>query len=80
MYDRKLKITPKLFRRDRKRGIRNDTVFSALFVAGRLSKDNDEWGNFVTSLSALVERYEIVDLNLMGFPIQWEGVLRKGIS
>ncbi len=77
LYDRKLKITPKLFRGDRKKGIRNDTVFSVLFIAGRLSKDNNEWKNFVTNLSALVEQYEIVDLDLMGFPIKWEEILQK---
>lgn len=77
LYDRKLKITPKLFRGDRKKGIRNDRVFSVLFIAGRLSKDNNEWKHFVTNLSALVEQYEIVDLDSMGFPIKWEEILKK---
>lgn len=76
LYDRRLKITPKLFKADRKKGINNNTVFSVFFIMGRLLKDKSMWGNFVTNLSALIEKNEKVDLKLMGFPVNWEELLR----
>ena len=76
LYDRRLKITPKLFRADMKKGLKNDTVFSVLFVTGRLLRDKSEWQNFVTNLTALIENTEHVDLKLMGFPHNWEEILR----
>lgn len=76
LYDRRLKITPKLFKADRKKGINNNTVFSVLFITGRLLKDKNIWGSFVTNLAALIEKNEKVDLKPMGFPVNWEELLR----
>jgi len=44
---------------------------------GRLSRDKIEWENFVTQLSALIEEYEIIDLKYLGFPCEWERILRN---
>ena len=77
LYDRKLKISPRLFRGDSKKGIRNDTAFSALLTSGRLLKGNDEWSHFVTNLSVLIGQYDGVDLSLIGFPANWEEILRR---
>jgi abortive infection bacteriophage resistance protein len=77
IYNRKLVITPKLFSKDKKRGIKNNTVFAIIFVIGRLLKDVDEWTSFVTNLAALIEQYVIVDLECLGFPENWEEILRS---
>lgn len=77
LYNRRLKITPKLFKMDRKKGIRNDTVFANIYIIGRLSNDKEKWGHFVTRLAALIEQYEVVDLKYLGFPENWEGILRS---
>lgn len=77
LYNRKLTITPKLFKADRKKGVKNDTVFANIYIIGRLSKDKEEWGHFVTKLAALIEQYEVVDLKYLGFPEDWENILRN---
>lgn len=77
LYNRRMKITPRLFAADRKIGIKNDTVFASIYVIGRLSKDKMEWRHFVTKLAALIEEYEVVDLRCIGFPKDWETILRS---
>lgn len=62
---------------DRKKGIRNDTVFANIYIIARLSNDKEKWGHFVTRLAALIEQYEVVDLKYLGFPENWEGILRS---
>lgn len=76
LYNRNLTITPKLFKADKNKGIRNDTVFANIYILGRLSRDKVEWNHFVTKLSALVEKYEVVNLKYLGFPKEWEAILR----
>ncbi len=77
LYNRRLKITPKLFKKDRKKGISNNTVFSVLFISGRLISNKDEWSNFVTNLAALIDNNEKIDFKPMGFPENWESILRS---
>lgn len=58
-------------------GIKNDRLFACLLIMGRLSLDKSEWSNFVTQLEALVEQYDEVNLECLGFPANWQTVLRK---
>ncbi len=76
-YNKKLTIKPMIHKKDINKGINNDTVFSVLFIIGKLMKDKVEWDTFVTSLNALIEEYEKVNINLMGFPENWENILRN---
>lgn len=75
LYNRKLTITPRLFNADKKRGIKNNTIFAAIYVMGRLSIDKHIWRHFITSLSALIEQYDVIDLNCLGFPENWYDIL-----
>lgn len=77
LYNKNLTITPKLFKSDIKKGIKNNSIFANIYIMGRLSRDKIEWGNFVTGLSALIEEYEIIDLKHLGFPSEWERILRN---
>jgi len=77
LYNRKLEISPKLFKKDKKIGIINNTVFSMSIIIGRLLKDKKEWNEYVTNLSALLEKYQVVDIELLGFPKDWEVILRE---
>ena len=76
-YNKRLTIKPIIHKKDSKKGIENDTVFSVLFIMKKLVKDKAEWDTFVTNLNALVEKYEKVDVTLMGFPENWEDILRN---
>lgn len=76
LYNKNLTVTPKLFKSDKKRGIENDTVFANIYIMGRLTNDRSEWCCFVRELSRLIQKYDIVDLKYLGFPDDWESILR----
>lgn len=75
IYNRPLSIKPKLHRMDVEKGVRNNTLFGILVVMGKLTISNTEWKGFVTSLAALVETYDVVDIKLLGFPENWDKIL-----
>jgi len=77
VYNRTLTIKPMLHKKDLAKDIKNDTVFSLILIMGKLIKDDIEWGTFVTNLWALIDQYEKVDVELMGFPEKWEHLLRS---
>ncbi|SDZ21028.1 Abi family protein [Tindallia californiensis] len=76
IYNKKLTIKPILHKKDLQKGIRNDQVFSVLYIIKKLIRDSSEWNGFVTNLEALIESYDMVDTNLMGFPEKWIEILR----
>lgn len=77
LYGRRLKITPKLFKKTMKKGIKKDNVFSVLLIIGRFLKNTEKREIFITNLADLIEKTEKVDLKLMGFPDNWEEILGK---
>lgn len=77
LYNKNLTITPKLFKADKKKGIKNDTIFANIYILGRLSRNKYEWNDFITKLSDIIEQYDIVDLRKIGFPENWENILRN---
>ncbi|BAU28472.1 abortive infection bacteriophage resistance protein [Aneurinibacillus soli] len=72
---RKLIVSPKLFDSDLQKGVKEGSVFSAIYIMRRLCRDNEEWHSFVTNLHALLEQYEDVKLNDIGFPDNWYDLL-----
>lgn len=77
IYNRNIKMNPMLFNKEKKRGIKNNSVFAILFIIGKLLKDDDEWQHYITTIKGLIEQYEVVDLQVLGFPDDWETILRK---
>lgn len=75
-YNKKLTIKPIIHKNDIAKGIKNDQLFSILFIIKQLSKDTKEWDGFVTNLEALIEAYDVVEIRLMGFPEKWKEILR----
>src|SRR5699024_5392479 len=72
-YNKPLIIKPLLDKKDIARGIRNESLFSVLFIIHKLIKDTSEWHSFVITLKALIDQYSnIIDTSLMGFPNDWE--------
>ena len=77
LYNKSLTIKFKLHRDARNKGLRNDTVFTAIYIMGKLTKDKKEWRTLIANLKGLIEQYEKVDISLMGFPVNWEELLEK---
>lgn len=68
LYNKNLTVTPKLFKADKKKGIKNNTLFANIYIIGRLSRSESEWNDFITQLLAIIEEYDIVNLSKIGFP------------
>lgn len=77
LYNKNLTIKFKLDKDTLNKGLINNTIFTAIYIMGKLTKDKIEWRTFVINLKGLIEQYEKVDTSLMGFPINWEELLEK---
>jgi len=77
IYDKPLIIKPLISKKDRESGVNHKYIFGAIFVAGKLMKDEDEWSSYKLNLTALIEQYEMIDLELIGFPPNWENLLQS---
>lgn len=75
IYNKSLVIKPMLQKSDVRKGVKNDSPFAILFIVGKLIQDKSEWSSFVTSIEVLIEQYEVIDVNLMGFPENWVQLL-----
>lgn len=75
LYNKNLTIKFKLDNDALNKGLKNDTVFTAIYIMSKLIKDKKEWRTFVINLKGLIEQYEKVDIKLMGFPDNWENLL-----
>jgi len=77
IYNRNLTIKPMLHKKDLLNNIKNDSVFSIILIMGKLIQDDFEWRTFLTNLRALIEQYDKIDIELMGFPETWEHLLKN---
>lgn len=76
LYNRPIVIKPKLSNKDKQYGIRNDRVFSYIFVLKKLIVDSDRWDGYVSSLEQIIEKYPFVQLEALGFVLNWKEVLK----
>ncbi|MCM3763178.1 Abi family protein [Alkalihalobacillus oceani] len=75
LYNRKLKSRPQLFK-DIKDQIDNHKIFSSIYTITRLLPKAEK-DLFLTNLTALVLQYEEeIDLGCLGFPEEWEKILK----
>lgn len=79
LYNKTLAFKPNLLRRDKKRKVKNDSVFAVLLVISRLI-DDDQWHSTVTQLSSLIDSYSEVDIIYMGFPPNWQEILMAEVD
>ncbi len=80
LYNKSLKVSPKLHKRNKKLRL-NKSLFSAIFVFRELCRSTDEWNNFVTNLDAIIDQYScVIDLPKIGFPTEWEKALRQQMN
>lgn len=74
IYNRELTSHPRLYREHEE--LRLGRIFPVLIVTKRLLNNNVKWNTFVISLNALISHYDAVNLSLIGFPREWEKILR----
>ncbi|MFD2371571.1 Abi family protein [Brevibacillus sp. GCM10020057] len=78
LYNRPLTSKPRLSREWKARGIPQDRIFAPICIAKQLIHDPQIWSDFLVRLEALFSAYhEDVELHRIGFPEDWEALLRK---
>lgn len=78
LYNRPLTSKPRLDRKSKEIGIDQGKVFAHLYVLRELIPDRSKWTDFVTRLEAILTGYkEVVELDRIGFPEDWEAILIK---
>jgi len=76
LYNKRLVITPKLHRKEKRLLESNDKIFAVIIVMKRLCLNKVLWKNFVRKLSELMEAYnDVVDLKEIGFLNNWQEIL-----
>lgn len=75
LYDRTLKIKPKLDKMAKSR-FNDSRIFSVLYALGMLCLNRSEWRSFISGLKGLTEEHSSVNLKMLGFPDDWEKLLR----
>jgi abortive infection bacteriophage resistance protein len=76
LYNRPLTSKPRLDRKSKRLGIEQGKIFAHLYILKELIPDRMRWIDFVTRLEALLTEYkDVVELDRIGFPEDWESVL-----
>lgn len=57
--------------------IDNERIFAFILVIKHSIQNKSEWNSFLINLKALIDQYEIIDLSLIGFPINWYDILLR---
>lgn len=74
LYNRLLTKAPRFYKD--KTMYRSDRIFPILVTMGRMLGDTSSWRTLSTNLKALIEEYAAVKLKFIGFPQNWDDVLR----
>lgn len=75
LYNAKLTKTPKLYKEYSY--IDNSRVYATLLCLKEIVLSGEHWINFVDKVSVLLEKYPYVDKKLMGFPDDWDIILKE---
>jgi abortive infection bacteriophage resistance protein len=76
IYNQPLTSKPRLDRKSKLLGIEQGKIFAHLYVLKELIPVRNKWTDFVTRLEAMLTEYkEIVELDRIGFPEDWEAIL-----
>ena len=76
LYNKKFVVFTKLHKNYSQYNIDGNSLFATILSIKELMPNKDEWIMFKIQLEALIEQNkDIVDLNLIGFPDDWRGIL-----
>lgn len=76
LYNAKLSKTPMLYKEYSEAGIGNNRIFGVLLCMRTLLKGDSHWNFLVDQIDMLFDKYERVDIKTMGFPKNWQSLLR----
>ncbi len=75
IYNRILTSKPKIY--PQYESLSNRRIFPMLIVIINLIDDHTESTTFITNIAALIAEYPVINLEFIGFPPNWEEILKK---
>lgn len=75
LYNAKLAKTPILYKQYREIGIGNNRIFGVLLCMKHLLKTDNHWRQFIDEIELLLEKYDSVNKQTMGFTENWKELL-----
>ena len=76
LYNAKLSKTPILYKEYSQAGIGNNRIFGVLLCMKHILKNDVHWNQYVDQIELLINKYEKVDVETMGFPKNWKELLQ----
>lgn len=75
LYNAKLAKTPKMYKQYTESGIGNIRIFCILICLKHLLPNDEHWMKFIQRLEILINKYQCVKIETMGFPENWKKTL-----
>lgn len=75
LYNAKLAKRPMIYKEYKEAGIKNNRMFAVLLCMKHLLRADMHWNFFVDEIELLIDKYENVDVETMGFPNNWKELL-----
>lgn len=75
LFNRPLDIPIKIYAKDKKREINPNTLFAVIYTIVRLCTNQNEAISFIQSLENLFNDYKTVNIEYIGFPVNWKEIL-----
>ncbi|MCB2289446.1 Abi family protein [Clostridium sp. CS001] len=75
VYNKRFNIKPVIPKKYEEYQIDNERIFAFILVIKHSIQNKNEWDSFLINLKALIDQYEIINLSLIGFPINWYEIL-----
>ncbi|BCN28771.1 hypothetical protein bsdtb5_00660 [Anaeromicropila herbilytica] len=76
LYNAKLSKTPILYKEYTQAGIGNNRIFGLLLCTRILLRYDSHWNLYVDKIALLFDKYENIDIKTMGFPENWNELLK----
>ncbi|WP_171415254.1 Abi family protein [Paenibacillus alvei] len=82
LFNQKLPVNVKFREKDKRFEIRDNQLYAIIFNMQYLIKEDQTWNSWVAELESIIEKYDEVNIRLLGFPEQWKSYLyaRLGCS
>ena len=77
LYNIRLDKTPKLSKEAKAKNISNIRIFGIIYCISLILPKDLEWLDFIETIDNLLMKYANVDKNTMGFPDNWQELLKK---
>lgn len=76
IYNAKIPKRPMLYKQDVAIGVDNGSFFGVLVCMARLLPHDIHWRDLLDQLELLIEKYPVVDIQRIGFPMDWKSILQ----